>query len=97
MNGQRLKVLEAHSQPADVEAKEVTPETVLAGLLREARGNLTNSSGAARVAAWRLIGEHLGMWREGETDRAQSGFELLVDSMAALRAQRARERSGGDS
>lgn len=74
------------------EAGTPTREEVLAGLLREARGQTVNTSSAARVTAWRLIGEHLGMWQPEKDTRPQSGLEKLVDHMAALREHRNRER-----
>lgn len=73
----------------------VSKEDVLQGLLREARGEPHDTSSASRVTAWRLLGDHLGMWEQKRDQRPMSGLERLVEHMAARREERDRERGQG--
>lgn len=55
-----------HARQADIPLRK----EVLAGLLKKAWGQVSNTSSAARVTAWRLIGERCGNRRRTRALRA---------------------------
>ncbi len=52
----------AERQAERAERVRVTADDVLAGLLREAKGEGQDTHTSARVSAWAQIGKHLGMF-----------------------------------
>lgn len=63
-------------------------QTVLEGLLMEARGEGPDTASSARLRAWELVGKHLGMWRESKEDGKRSGLDDLVAFMREARSNR---------
>lgn len=60
----------AKAQAAAQERTEITTDFVIAGLLVEAQGKGVDTSPAARVKAFQLIGEHIGMWKKEDKQPA---------------------------
>lgn len=58
-------------------ALEVTHQTVLEGLLTEARREGKDASHGARVSAWNAIGKHLGFFEEDNQQKAVSYEDRL--------------------
>lgn len=61
------------AQQARSERLQITQDTVLSGLRREATLTGEGSSHAARVSAWGLIGKHLGMFVERRQQLGENG------------------------
>lgn len=61
------------AQQARSERLQITQDDVLRGLRREATLSGENSSHAARVSAWGLIGKHLGMFVERRQQLGENG------------------------
>jgi hypothetical protein len=61
------------AQQTRSERLQVTQDDVLRGLRREATLTGENSSHAARVSAWGLLGKHLGMFVERRQQLGENG------------------------
>ena len=75
----------AEAQKARAERVELTQDYVLRGLKKEAEDHGNGSSAAARVAAYKLLGQHLGMFTEKREITGPDGGPVLISVVEVLR------------
>lgn len=87
----RVAARVAEAKTARAEHAAIDAQTVLDGLLIEARGNGPDTASSARTAAWKLIGQHVGMFAQKVELTGKDGgpvqLEQTIEAAAVLRAK----------
>ncbi len=68
----------AAGQAARSARTQITQDMVLAGLHAEACNHGEDASASARVAAWKLLGQHLGMFAERHQHTGAEGGPIVI-------------------
>lgn len=82
-----VKAAIAEAQAARAKRTQITQDLVLEGLHAEATDRGEDASHAARVQAWKLLGQHLGLFRERVEHTGADGGPIRIREIVVVKEE----------